>query len=101
MTVLGWLILIVGALIVGMGAQLLMKTDVLPYRWVLTSVAAFIGALACSEWLFVDATPVIEGIAVWPALIGGLAVGIVVDLLAQWYAHQQGAGTQGHGAALR
>ena len=100
MTVLGWIILIVGALIVGVGAQLLMRADGLPYRWAITSVATFIGAAVSSEWLFVNYAPEIEGIAVWAALLGGAVVGIVVDLIAQWYAHQQGPGIQGRGAPI-
>lgn len=98
MTYLAWIILIVGALIVGVAAQWLFKAE-LPYRWVITSIGAFLGALAASEWLFAGWTPEIEGIAVWPAIVGGLVVGAVVDLVAQYYAGH-GHGTQGRGVAV-
>jgi uncharacterized membrane protein YeaQ/YmgE (transglycosylase-associated protein family) len=97
-TYLGWIILVVGALAVGAVAQWLFKAD-MPYRWVITAIATFVGAIAASEWLFADWTPEIEGIAVWPAIVGGLVVGVVVDFIAQYYAGQ-GHGTQGHGVAV-
>ena len=54
---------------------------------------------AASEWLFAGTTPDLEGMAVWPAIIGGLMVGVVVDLVAQYVAGPGGA--QRHGAAVR
>lgn len=101
MSVFGWIIVIVAALALGLVAQLLIKTEALPYRWVISAVGAFLGAIAGSEWLFPTATPEFEGIAVWPAIIGGLIVGVVVDLLMVWYDRTQLHGGQGHGAAVR
>ncbi len=100
MTLLAWGYLIVGSLIVGVACQWLMKSD-MPYRWIVTSVATLAGAAASSEWLFSGTTPDVEGLAAWPAVIGGLVVGIVVDVAAQWFAGQQRHGTQGRGAAVR
>ncbi len=100
MSVLGWIIVIVAALALGLAAQLLIKTETLPYRWVISSIGVFVGAVAASEWLFPTATPEIEGIAVWPAIIGGLIVGVVVDLLMVWYDRTRLHGGQGHGAAV-
>ncbi len=100
MTLLAWIILVVGAVVVGAVAQWVMKAE-MPFRWAVTAIGAFIGALVSSEWLFAGTTPDVEGIAVWPALIGGLVVGVVVDLIAQWFARREAPGGQGHGAAVR
>jgi uncharacterized membrane protein YeaQ/YmgE (transglycosylase-associated protein family) len=100
MTILGWLILVVGALVLGIAAQFLVRTLDLPYRWIVSSIAAFVGAVGASEWLFTTATPEYEGIALWPALAGGLIVGAVVDLLAIWYSRSREHGGMGHGAPV-
>lgn len=99
MTLLGWVIVIVASLVVGVIAQLVLKSG-MPYRWVLTSVATFIGAAVTSEALFQNATPELEGMALWPAIVGGLVVGLVVDLIAVYFARTS-TGDQGHGAAVR
>jgi len=65
-TLLAWIILVVGAVIVGAVAQWVMKAE-MPFRWVVTAIGAFIGALVSSELLFAGTTPTVEGIAVWPA----------------------------------
>ncbi len=100
MTLLGWVILAVGSVLVAVVAQLLMRTG-FPYRWIVTAVATFVGALGTSEWLFAGTTPEIEGIAVVPAIVGGLVVGIIVDLVAQWYIRREIPGGQGHGSPVR
>ncbi len=100
MTPLGWAVLVVGAVIVGVVAQLIRGSS-LPYRWVITSIAALVGAAGASEWLFSTTTPEYEGFAIWPAIIGGLVVGIAVDLIMQWFASTLEAPGQGHGAAIR
>lgn len=97
MTLLGWIVVIAGALLVGVVAQLVRAAD-MPYRWVVTAIGAFLGAAVCSEMLFAGATPDFEGMALWPALIGGLVVGVVVDLVAQIYAGRQ---STGHRAVIR
>jgi uncharacterized membrane protein YeaQ/YmgE (transglycosylase-associated protein family) len=84
----------------GIAAQFLVRTLGLPYRWIVSSIAAFVGAVGASEWLFSTATPEFEGIAIWPALAGGLIVGAVVDLLAMWYSRSREHGGMGHGAPV-
>lgn len=97
MTYLGWAVLIVGALVVGAVAQWIMESD-LPFRWIATSIGAFVGAAAASEWLFQGTTPEYEGFAIVPAVVGGLVVGLVVDVIAQWYARSRvgGSGVAAH-----
>jgi uncharacterized membrane protein YeaQ/YmgE (transglycosylase-associated protein family) len=100
MSVLGWIIVIAGALAAGVIAQLLVKARDLPFRWIASAIAAFIGAVFASEWLLPSATPQFEGIALWPAILGGLAVGGIVDLAAVSYSRTRMHGGQGHGAPV-
>lgn len=97
MTVLGWIIVVVASLIVGVVAQFLLKAESMPYRWALTAIATFIGAAVASELLFNGTTPELEGMALWPAIVGGLVVGIVVDLVVVYISRQ----STGGGAAVR
>jgi uncharacterized membrane protein YeaQ/YmgE (transglycosylase-associated protein family) len=75
----GWLILIVGALLLGVIAQLI-GTARFGYEWIITAIAAFVGAFAASEFI-VDwraYQPVFDNLALIPALIGGVVVGVVI-----------------------
>jgi uncharacterized membrane protein YeaQ/YmgE (transglycosylase-associated protein family) len=74
----GWLLLIVGAAIFGIAAQLIGETAN-GYEWVVDGIAAGVGALVGSEFIVAwQATgPVFDGLAIVPALVGGLVVGIV------------------------
>jgi uncharacterized membrane protein YeaQ/YmgE (transglycosylase-associated protein family) len=79
---IGWIglaLLIIGALVIGVGFQFVGR-GAANYEWVVTSIAAFVGAFGASE-LFVtlrDWQPVFDGVALIPALVGGLAVGAIV-----------------------
>lgn len=90
MTGLGWLVLIVGALVIGVVYQLIGMwiADVeMPYEFIVTAIFAFIGGLVAGQfvtaWLTIE--PVWEGLPLVPALLGGLITGgvaaIVVRLL--------------------
>jgi hypothetical protein len=55
------------------------------YEWLITSLAAFIGGFVASEYLAVQSfEPVWEGIALVPAIVGGLVAGLAIDLLARY-----------------
>ncbi len=81
----GWIVLVAGALVFGVAAQLIGETET-SYEWLADGIAAFIGALVASEfitaWRGFD--PVFDGLALVPALVGGLAVGIVVELVTRF-----------------
>ncbi len=81
----GWIALIVGALVFGAVAQVLGETRT-GFEWLVDAIAAAIGALAASEfitaWRTVD--PVWDGLAIVPAVIGGLVVGIVVEIATRY-----------------
>jgi hypothetical protein len=79
---IGWLglaVLVIGALLIGLGLQFVGR-GAATYEWVGTSIAAFLGGFAASE-LFVslrDWQPLYDGVALLPALVGGLAIGGIV-----------------------
>jgi len=83
--VLGWLALVVGALIFGVLAQFVGEART-GYEWLIDAIAAGFGALVASEFIVAWQTfePVWDGLALVPALIGGLVVGIVIELATRY-----------------
>lgn len=77
----GWVVLIVGSLVFGVAAQVIGETRT-GYEWLVDSVAVAIGALVASEFIVAWQAmgPVFDGLALVPALAGGLAVGLVVEV---------------------
>jgi len=77
----GWLVLLAGALLFGVLAQLIGETRT-GYEWLVDGIAAALGALVASEFIISARTwePVWDGLAIVPALIGGIAVGVVIEL---------------------
>jgi uncharacterized membrane protein YeaQ/YmgE (transglycosylase-associated protein family) len=91
----GWLVLIVGAALFGIVAQLVgdPRND---FEWAIDGIAAGVGALVASEFIVAwQATgPVFDGLAIVPALVGGLVVGLVVAVATRYVTH----GRTTHGA---
>jgi uncharacterized membrane protein YeaQ/YmgE (transglycosylase-associated protein family) len=56
------------------------------YEWFVDSVAAAIGALVASEFIVAWRAlgPVVDGLALLPALAGGLVVGLVVAVATRY-----------------
>ena len=81
----GWFVLIAGALLFGVLAQFVGETRT-GLEWVVDGIAAGLGAVIASELIISLRTfePVWDGLAIVPALIGGLALGIVVELATRW-----------------
>ena len=81
----GLILLIVGALVFGIVAQFVGETKT-GYEWLVDAIGAGIGALVASEFIVAWQTvgPVWDGLAIVPALIGGLVVGIVVEIATQF-----------------
>ena len=77
----GWIVLIAGALVFGGIAQVVGQTRT-GYEWLIDAIAAAIGALVASEFIVAWQTiePVYDGLALIPALFGGLVVGLVVEV---------------------
>ena len=81
----GWLVLIVGALVFGGVAQFVGETRT-GFEWVAAGFAAGIGALVASEFIVAWRTfePVWDGLALVPALIGGLVLGVLVEVATRY-----------------
>ena len=81
----GWLILLAGALLFGVVAQFVGETRT-GYEWLVDGIAFALGAVIASEFIISLRTfePVWDGLAIVPALIGGLALGLVVELATRY-----------------
>jgi uncharacterized membrane protein YeaQ/YmgE (transglycosylase-associated protein family) len=79
--VVGWLVLLAGALLFGVVAQFIGEART-GYEWLVDGIAAGIGAIVASEFIISTRTfePIWDGLAIVPALIGGVALGLVVEL---------------------
>ena len=82
----GWAILIVGSLIFGGVAQFVGETRT-GYEWLIDAVAFAIGALVASEFIVAwqaMGPVVVDGLALVPALVGGLVVGFAVEIATRY-----------------
>ena len=81
----GWLVLLAGALLFGVIAQFIGETRT-GYEWLVDGVAAALGAVIASEFIISAGTfePVWDGLAIVPALIGGLVLGLVVEVITRY-----------------
>ena len=81
----GWALLIVGALVFGVVAQFIGETRT-GFEWLVDAIGFGIGALVASEFIVAWQTfePVWDGLAIVPALIGGLVLGIVVEIATRY-----------------
>jgi uncharacterized membrane protein YeaQ/YmgE (transglycosylase-associated protein family) len=81
----GWMVLIVGALIFGAVAQFVGEART-GFEWLGDAIAVGIGALVASEFIVAWQTfqPVWDGLALVPALIGGVVLGLVVEVTTRY-----------------
>lgn len=77
----GSLLLIAGAIVFGVAAQFVGRAEI-GFEWLVDAIAAGVGALVASEFIVAWRTfePVVDGLALVPALIGGLVVGGIAEL---------------------
>ncbi|MEX0631169.1 MAG: GlsB/YeaQ/YmgE family stress response membrane protein [Chloroflexota bacterium] len=82
MTGVAALMLVLGALILGAIAQIIGRV-VVGYEWIFTALAALVGGWIGSEALGTLSTwgPEFEGLYVLPALVGGIVLGGLVDIV--------------------
>ena len=93
----GAFLLVIGAVAFGALAQFVGETRT-GAEWAVDAVAAGIGALVASEFI-IDwraFEPVWDGLALIPALIGGLLVGIVVEIVTRYLTGGTYSGRQMH-----
>ena len=83
--VVGWIVLIVGALVFGAIAQLVGEAGT-GFEWLGDAIGFGVGALIASEFVVAFRTfePVFDGLALAPALIGGLVLGVVVEVATRY-----------------
>jgi uncharacterized membrane protein YeaQ/YmgE (transglycosylase-associated protein family) len=81
----GWILLIVGALVFGVVAQFIGEART-GYEWLVDAIAAGVGALIASEFIVGMRTfqPVWDGLALVPALVGALIVGVIFELATRY-----------------
>ena len=81
----GAAILVVGALVFGAAAQLF-GTAGSGFEWLIDAIAAGVGGLAASEFVTAWRTvePTVDGLAIVPALIGGVVVGLIVAVATRY-----------------
>jgi hypothetical protein len=89
----GWILLIFGALVFGGAAQVIGEART-GAEWLVDAIAFGIGALIGSEFIVATQAygPVWDGLALVPALVGGLIVGVIVELATRYITH----GTYAH-----
>jgi uncharacterized membrane protein YeaQ/YmgE (transglycosylase-associated protein family) len=86
-------LIIAGALVFGIIAQFTGETRT-GFEWLADAIGFGIGAVVASEFIVaLQATgPVWDGLALVPALIGGLVLGTVVELITRYLTHGSYAG---------
>jgi len=82
---MGWGLLILGGLAFGVIAQFVGQART-GYEWLIDAIAVFAGALIASEFIVAwrGFEPVWEGLALIPALAGGLVLGAIVEVITRF-----------------
>jgi uncharacterized membrane protein YeaQ/YmgE (transglycosylase-associated protein family) len=88
LTVGGWILLVVASVVFGGVAQFI-GTPRTVFEWLIDAVAFAFGAIIASEFIVGLQTfgPVWEGLAIVPALIGGLVLGLIVEVATRALTH--------------
>ena len=83
--IVGWIVLIVAALLFGAIAQFVGETRT-GFEWLGDAIGFGIGALVASEFIVAMQSfgPVFDGLALVPALVGGLVLGVVVEVATRY-----------------
>ena len=91
-----WIVVIVAALIFGVLAQYIGEART-GYEWLVDAIGFGVGAIVASEFVIAwqKFEPVYDGLALVPALIGGLVVGAIVEVATRYVT----GGSYSHAAA--
>jgi uncharacterized membrane protein YeaQ/YmgE (transglycosylase-associated protein family) len=81
----GWLVVLIGAVLFGVVAQYIGEART-GFEWLVDGVAAALGAIVASEFIVSARTfePVWDGLAIWPAIVGGLVLGAIVEVATRY-----------------
>jgi uncharacterized membrane protein YeaQ/YmgE (transglycosylase-associated protein family) len=81
----GWAVLLIGALLFGVLAQFVGETRT-GYEWLVDSIGAGVGAVVASEFIigWRSVEPVFDGLAIVPAVVGGLVLGLIVEVATRY-----------------
>ena len=81
----GWLVVLAGAIVLGVVLYLIGRAGT-SFEWLITAVGAAIGAVVLSEFVtsFQTFEPVWDGLALIPALAGGLVVGAIAAVITRY-----------------
>jgi hypothetical protein len=87
----GWILLIAGALLFGIVAQFVGHAT-FGFEWLVDAAAAGFGALVASEFIigWQAFEPVWDGLALVPALVGGLVLGLIVAVATRYLTGMRG-----------
>jgi uncharacterized membrane protein YeaQ/YmgE (transglycosylase-associated protein family) len=81
----GWVVVLVAALVFGVAAQVIGETRT-GYEWLVDGIAFALGAIIASEfvieWRAIE--PVWDGLALLPAVIGGVVLGVIVEIIVRY-----------------
>ena len=80
-----WIVIVAAAVIFGLIAQFVGTTKT-GYEWIVDAFAFGIGAVVASEFVLAwrGIEPVWDGLALIPAVLGGLVVGVVVEIVTRF-----------------
>lgn len=83
MDVSGFIVLVVGAAVLGLIGQFLFSGARFSYEWLVTGIGALVGGFVASEVINPTNWADAGGLLLVPALVGGLVVGAIVWLAAR------------------
>jgi uncharacterized membrane protein YeaQ/YmgE (transglycosylase-associated protein family) len=81
----GWVVVVLASIVFGLVAQYIGDART-GFEWLIDAIAFGIGAVVASEVIvgFRAFEPVFDGLALVPALVGGLVLGIVVEVVTRY-----------------
>lgn len=80
MDLLGVIILVVGAAVLGLIGQFLVQGARFTYEWIVTGIGALVGGFVASEVISPTGWADAGGLLLVPAFVGGVIVGVIVWL---------------------
>lgn len=83
MDLVGVIVLVVGAAVLGLIGQFIIPGARFSYEWIVTGIGAFVGGFVASEAINPTGWADAGGLLLGPAFAGGVVVGVIVWLVAR------------------